>query len=591
MRLLVLVLVALVPVVGCAGAQSVQLAGSGGPLRLSRVVLFENGLAHYERRGRAEGNAVDLRVPAAQVDDVLRSLTIVDGAGAAITGVRMLPGDRREDVTLRIGLASSRARDLRITYVTEAPGWRPTYRLVVGPHRRVHVQGLAVVDNPSGEAWEDIALTLSTEVPLSFQFDLRTARATHRPRFGADGHLVVDAPRETALLVNARVANGASEINEAYGMAQRNQPEQSTRAGRLVEPSGNDRAPTAPSAPAAPPSTTGPSTSALLAFEQRPEAQGGVFSSVRGFDLGRGESGLVPFVDDDPDGELALVFKPSPGGELSQTHPYRAVLFHNPSAASLLTGPVAIYAGERFVGDGVTGAIPARSHAFVPYAIERSVSVARSVEQAEDEVRATHLAGGTLTVELRAVHRERFVVSATAATDRPVFAFAPGVAGHTPRALPPGTIATPQGFFLPVALRGGRGEVVLDLVRRTTATANIASSPDHAYVPALLAMLRETDDVARLREIADQLVTVRDDLARVGEDLDVERGALEERRSAMEALRAVTSGGSVRASLAQAIARGVGRVDELTRRATELHAQDIALRQEWYGRLRALTVA
>ncbi|HEY8431194.1 MAG TPA: hypothetical protein VIL20_22595 [Sandaracinaceae bacterium] len=109
---------------------TVTLATPGEPLRLARVVLYQNGLAHFERRGRADGDTIDLRVPAAQVDDVLRTLTVVDGAEAAITGVRMLPADREEDVVLRVGLASSGTRDLRVTYVTELPGFRPTYRLV-----------------------------------------------------------------------------------------------------------------------------------------------------------------------------------------------------------------------------------------------------------------------------------------------------------------------------------------------------------------------------------------------------------------------------------------------------------------------------
>lgn len=573
-------------VAGCGAVRdTVSLATPGEPLRLSRVVLYQNGLAHFERRGRADASTVDLRVPAAQVDDVLRTLTVVDGTNAAITGVRMLPADREEDVVLRVGLASDGARDLRITYVTELPGFRPTYRLVVADDRRVHVQGLAVVDNPTSEAWENVALTLSTEVPLSFRFDVREARHAHRPRFGADGRLVHDAIEPPApALGGIGLVNQPSDVNVAYGMAQRDQPAISTRAGRMV----GEEAPTAsPSVPSAPPS----SSNALLAFEQRPEEEGGVFGSMDGFDLGRGESGLVPFVDRATDGELALVFKPSPGGALSAQHPYRAVLFRNPSQAALLTGPVAIYAGERFVGDGVTGTVPGRAHAFVPYALERSITVEESVEQTDDEVRATGLAGGTLSVELRNVHRRRFAISTTQAIERPLFVFAPALEGYEPRALPTGAIRTGQGFFLPVGLReDGTGSVSFDLLRRATARVNIASEPDHPYVAALLLMLASDPSVERLRSIVDRRTVIRRELDTLEEDLRVERGALDERRSALEALRQVSSGGAVRARLMQSVAQGVARVDALTRRASELHAEQISLDQEWYGLLRALTI-
>jgi hypothetical protein len=569
---------------GCAGARdTVRLAGGGAPLRLSRVVLYENGMAHFERRGRADGDTVDLVVPQAQVDDVLRSLTVVDGESAAITGVRMLPADPNQDVTLRVGLGETGARDLRITYVAEVPGWRPTYRLVVADGGRVHVQGLAVVDNPTGEDWQDVALTLSTEVPLSFRFDLQSERTAFRPRFGADGHLVLeDALTAGGTLAVPSSPSAPSEVNIAYGMAQRDQPEMSTRAGtRVGAPVAERDVAPAPAGAA----------SALLAFEEHPEEEGGVFGVVSGFDLARGESGLVPFVDTTTEGSLAIVYKPSPGGELSQAHPYRAVLFQSPSDAALLTGPVAIYADDRFVGDGVTGAIPARAHAFVPYALERSVRVDHTTDDAEDEVRATGLTGGLLTVEVRAVHRERFVMTATGTVDAPAFAFAPGLEGYEPRALPEGTIVTGQGYFLPVALDGaGTGEVSLDLLRRTTTSVNIASSPDHPYVAALLSLLPPGEEVSRLREIADRRLTLVHELGTIEQDLSVERAALDERRSALESLRGITSGGAIRARLATAVETGVAHVDALASRSAVLRAEEIALGEEWYALLRALTV-
>ena len=634
---------------GCGAVRdTVSFAAPGEPLRLSRVVLYQNGLAHFERRGRTDQGTVDLLVPAAQVDDVLRTLTVVDGADAAITrvaprrdgvsapaaggdeataaqvpshrpsasllitGVRMLPAQSGDDVRLSVGLATEGARDLRISYVTELPGFRPTYRLVVGEEGRVHVQGLAVVDNPTSEPWQDVALTLSTEVPLSFRFDVREARTAIRPRFGADGRLVrepaIEAPA-LAFLANGQpsevdVANGQpSEVNMAYGMAQRGQPEMSTRAGRMVQnqvtrnrvanPPPPIPPPLIPPPPSAPPQDRPTeASSALLAFEDRASEEGGVFGSVEGFDLGRGESGLVPFVDGATEGELALLYKPAPGGALSRTHPYRAVLFRNPSEAPLLTGPVAIYAGERFVGDGVTGTIAARAHAFVPFAIERSVAVEESVEETEAEIRATGLAGGVLEVELQSVHRRRFAVTSTRAGEARIFVFAPALEGFAPRRLPSGSIATPQGYFLPVAVdEQGAGAVVFDLLRRTSSRVNIAADPDSAYVSALLLLLGDDPMVERLRAIADRLTGIEEELETVGEDLRVEREALDERRAALEALRGVASGGAIRQRLGQAVAQGVGRIDALTGRSSELSGEQIALEQEWYGLLRALTVA
>ncbi|HEY8431193.1 MAG TPA: hypothetical protein VIL20_22590 [Sandaracinaceae bacterium] len=196
-----------------------------------------------------------------------------------------------------------------------------------------------------------------------------------------------------------------------------------------------------------------------------------------------------------------------------------------------------------------------------------------------------------LTVELSNVHRSRFAVTSTQRVDRPLFVFVQALEGFEPRDLPRGAIRTAQGYFLPVELgEDGSAALTFDQLRRATATVNVASAPDHPYVAALLGLLDESDDVARLRAILDRRTVIARELETLGEDLRAERGALDERRAALEALRGVTSGGDVRARLSQAIAQGVARVEALTSRTSALRAEQIALDQEWYGRLRALTV-
>lgn len=563
---------------GCGATQHVEQA-NGEPLRLTRVVMYQNGLAHFERRGRALSRDVELRVPAAQVDDVLRSLTVTDGDRPAITGVRMLPADTDEDVTLRIGLTGEGARDLHVSYVTELPGFRPTYRMVVRDDDRVHVQGLAVVDNPTSDDWRDVALTLSTEVPLSFRFDVRTAREAHRPTFGPDGHLVRDTPSApiAAAAVPRRRA-GVDEINEAYGMAQADQPSASTRAGQLVGGAAPEPEPAQPPEP----------SSALLAFEERPQSARGVFAEMQGFDLGGHESGLVPFVDTETSGAMALLYKPSPGGALSAQHPYRAVLFENPTDATLLTGPVSIFAGDRFVGDGVTGAVAAGAHAFVPYALERTVTIAQRTEQVEDEVRGSRLSGGELTVELRAVHRARFDVTTTRAPEHAVYVYVPAVDGFTPRELPDGAIQTGHGYFLRADVEDGATSIAFDQVRRRTTRVNVAADPDHAYVPALMHLLREAPEADALRAIANRLTAIDEELDTLAEDLQVERVALAQRREALDALRGVGGSGAVRQRIARGVEQTVGHVDSLTARASALHAEQIGLEQRWYAVLRGM---
>jgi hypothetical protein len=54
-------------------------------LRVSRAVLYQNGIGYFERQGKVDGDVIRLRILPQQIADVLKSLTVVDlGTGRAI---------------------------------------------------------------------------------------------------------------------------------------------------------------------------------------------------------------------------------------------------------------------------------------------------------------------------------------------------------------------------------------------------------------------------------------------------------------------------------------------------------------------------
>ena len=83
---------------------------------------------------------------------------------------------------MKIGLsgAATATHRLKLSYVTESPSWKPSYRLVMGKPGKVDVQGWAVVDNTSGEDWNRIKLGVGSSSAMSFRYDLHTVRTVQR---------------------------------------------------------------------------------------------------------------------------------------------------------------------------------------------------------------------------------------------------------------------------------------------------------------------------------------------------------------------------------------------------------------------------
>ncbi len=246
-------------------------------LPVRRVVLYKNGVGYFEHAGRVRGSQdLSIKFTTAQLNDVLKSLTVVDLAGQvnsvrynsiaplserlSTLRVQLPENPTREDflramlgarVEVRGGTSSatgrllsvdkvsrqdkndraievielavmndagdlrtfeltpalsvrftdaelnrevarymqlistSRAKDVRfmtigtsgegernvaVSYISEVPVWKSTYRVVLPDKAgdKALLQGWAIVDNTVGEDWKDVQLTLVAGAPQSF---------------------------------------------------------------------------------------------------------------------------------------------------------------------------------------------------------------------------------------------------------------------------------------------------------------------------------------------------------------------------------------------------------------------------------------
>ncbi|HEX7701969.1 MAG TPA: DUF4139 domain-containing protein, partial [Kofleriaceae bacterium] len=159
---------------------------------LGRVVIYRNGVAFYERHATVTGGVLTISVPRDRVDDFLKSLTVVD----AITNKPLpvsIPRQQAGDGTnleMHLQLPPEAAVNGRaeviLTYVTESPSWKPSYRVAVADKGQVMLEGWAIVDNTSGEDWKGVMVGVGSSSALSFKYDLWSVRQVQRETLQTD---------------------------------------------------------------------------------------------------------------------------------------------------------------------------------------------------------------------------------------------------------------------------------------------------------------------------------------------------------------------------------------------------------------------
>ncbi len=164
-------------------------------MTLQRVVLYQNGIGHFERAGHMNGETLRLDFARGELDDVLKTLTVIDRLGAGVATVDV-PNMGENDKTIRLGvrMSAGRAHDLRVSYAVPTPTWKAAYRIVMDDGARDApslLQGWAMVNNASQEDWNGVQLTLATGAPMSFVHDLHTPQYVKRP--DVHGNLIAPA--------------------------------------------------------------------------------------------------------------------------------------------------------------------------------------------------------------------------------------------------------------------------------------------------------------------------------------------------------------------------------------------------------------
>jgi hypothetical protein len=466
-------------------------ADSAARLPVTRVILYKNGVGYFEHAGQVRGSQdVNVDFTTAQLNDVLKSLTVLDLGKGRITGVsynsnaplerrlgslhlpvgenpttaqfldalrgarlevrdgsesasgRLLSIDERDiaikgdqkitvdqlsivsdngevrvfdltpstsvrvaekDVNDEVGkylslVASTRDQDVRrmtistagegernllVSYISEVPVWKSTYRIVIPSEGKPLLQGWAIVDNTVGEDWKNVELSLVAGAPQSFVQELSQPYYTRRPVVALPQNAMItpqtyEATMETEV-VNGRLAPSVMEspsgvmggiIGGPVSKAQ-SQMAMGSGAGNGSGSGGGvgggvfhakaTKQWLAADADHLEAATTTAQTRDLGdLFEYKPQDR----VTIR-----KNQSALVPILQARIDAEKVSVWNPSESAVL------RALWVDNTSALTLDGGSFNVLEGDAFAGEGLMDPIKPGEKRLLSYAADLGILV------------------------------------------------------------------------------------------------------------------------------------------------------------------------------------------------------------------------
>jgi len=275
-------------------------------------------------------------------------------------------------------------RELRVSYISEVPVWKSTYRIVFPrtPNGSAIVQGWAVVDNTVGADWDSVQLSLVAGAPQSFIQPLSQPLYTRRP----------EIPIATSEEITPQTHEAADEGDKSEML--NNQLTAPTRIPHTIQMVEAKQAP--------PPAAFG--VAGIEGPERRGTGSGSGYGAGSGGNVGGGifrpsnaiqegdvstsafddffeyaltqpvtihknESAMVPILQQELPAEHVTLWSEKEG------KPLRAVWLENKSKLTLDSGSFSIFESGEFAGEGLLDPIHPGEKRLLSYATDQAVRV------------------------------------------------------------------------------------------------------------------------------------------------------------------------------------------------------------------------
>jgi hypothetical protein len=355
-----------------AGSRLSQLSDKGQAVERETVTLLTDA---GELRTIDLGSATSVKLPDPKQQALLKDyLSVLNNARSK---------DRRSVYIDSLGAA---ARELVASYMTPAAVWKSSYRLLFTGAAEPTLEGWAIVDNTSGEDWNNVKLSVVSGRPISFISQLYPPRYVQRP--------TAELAEDRA--VGPQVFQGGIGTGSLGGVPAPAAPlaRQQAQAGAQAARGGRG----------------GGGGNAFLKsedFDSVTSVEESAFASVAsGQDVGElfeysfaspvtvkmGESAMLPFLQQKVGARKLLIYSESMG-----LHPMNAAEVSNSTGKTLDGGPITVYDAGAYAGEALVETLKAGDKRLISYGVDLGMRISTKWDSSANVVREIHLRRGTLT--------------------------------------------------------------------------------------------------------------------------------------------------------------------------------------------------
>ncbi|WP_029410105.1 DUF4139 domain-containing protein [Treponema pedis] len=278
---------------------------------------------------------------------------------------------------ITVNVRGTGKRTVRLSYIMEAPIWKPSYRIDMGTDSAAF-QAWAIVDNSTDLDWKDIKLTLTTGRPVGFKQNLYKPYYTYRPEIPLAIAQTAEAETFSSSMKDMKAPkSSARRLSEEMDMALE-QSNASLYDEEYKESYGDS----------------------AEYFENRIETDSSVgemfaFTPAKSITLDRQKSTMIPLSLSSMPAEKFSVFSNIPG--TVAVNPKLCISFENTSGLKLPPGPITVFDNGKYVGDALLEFLPEGEKRIIAFGDDIEVE-AFKIQKPVYNIEKVKIVEGVLTV-------------------------------------------------------------------------------------------------------------------------------------------------------------------------------------------------